>query len=639
MMAANAPLADGAPPVPVGIDLGSLHARLAVTDALHLTDVSSGTSGGGSSAQQGGNLPEPRVVSNAQGARYTLAASTLDVTHPPIDEYSGDGNGSNGNAQNEEPQQEVQFIFGDAARKALTRQKQPLGQSLVRQLSVLSICGSVDWTTDDEGDVAMMDKEPEPEPAPPAVEETAGANKTAAQASAAFFANLANLACDATSAHPAQLRAVVSVPAGADRRTIRGVVDSAERGLDEAIAQSQGKEKEKGKQNGGGSGKKKGKKKGKQHDGGKVVGVLTDPAAVCLAHGLADATTASTINLGSNSSPPGPSNWRHALVVDWGASGLTLSHVARMGSSHVLSVVSTAHDAALSGRTLTDLLVAHCASQFERKCRVSGVLESKKSRARLEAACEIAIRTLGRATSCHVTVDGLYEGMDLNVPVSRPRFDMLCGPSLRKAEAQVKAVKEALAGSGEEGAALDVVLLAGNVSLMPSVKSMIDRVFPVAASEDGTPVAWRGRTDIPPDEAVAMGCAKHAAALVDPNRPTPPPETGGDRRRFWRQEAVVTSPVSIGICTWGDDSKKCPPVALIEVGTPLPAFASKKIAWNEGEDATLGIVQMVKGGDGSCQEKLLGRINDISSGAELALGLTKEGKLSVSIDGGENVTL
>ena len=326
-------------------------------------------------------------------------------------------------------------------------------------------------------------------------------------------------------------------------------------------------------------------------------------------------------------------------MVDWGASGLTLSHVARMGSSHVLSVVSTAHDAALSGRTLTDLLVAHCASQFERKCRVSGVLESKKSRARLEAACEIAIRTLGRATSCHVTVDGLYEGMDLNVPVSRPRFDMLCGPSLRKAEAQVKAVKEALAGSGEEGAALDVVLLAGNVSLMPSVKTMIDRLFPVAASEDGTPVAWRGRADIPPDEAVAMGCAKHAAALVDPNRPTPPPETGGDRRRFWRQEAVVTSPVSIGICTWGDDSKKCPPVALIEVGTPLPAFASKKIAWNEGEDATLGIVQMVKGGDGSCQEKLLGRINDISSGAELAMELTKEGKLSVSIDGGESVDL
>ena len=101
----------------------------------------------------------------------------------------------------------------------------------------------------------------------------------------------------------------------------------------------------------------------------------------------------------------------------------------------------------------------------------------------------------------------------------------------------------------------------------------------------------------------------------------------------------MTSPISIGICTWGDDSKKCPPVALIEVGTPLPAFASKKIAWNEGEDATLGIVQMVKGGDGSCQEKLLGRINDISSGAELALELTKEGKLSVSIDGGENVTL
>ena len=629
-MASNAP-DPAAPPVPVGIDLGSLHARLAVTDALQLTDVTNSAAG-----HSGSNLPEPRVVSNAQGSRYTLAASTLDVTHP-IDEY-GDDNG--GNKPDEVEQ--VQFIFGDAARKALTRNKRPLGQSLVRQLSMLSICNSVDWTTDgeeeEEDDIVMGDKDQKPEEAPeaPAVEEAEA--KTAAQASSAFFANLANLACDATSSHPTQLRAVVSVPAGADRRIIRGVVDSAERGLDEAMAEAQGKEKSK--QNGNNNNKKRGK-----NDGGKVVGVLTDPAAVCLAHGLADASP-STVELGSdnsaansNSNPnqPGPSNWRHALVVDWGASGLTLSHVTRMGSSNILSIVSTTNDASLSGRTLTDLLVSHCASQFERKCRVAGVLDSKKSKARLEAACEIAIRTLGRATSCHVTVDGLYEGMDMNVPVSRPRFDMLCGPSLRKAEAQVKTIKEALAGS-DGGASFDVVLLAGNVSLMPSVKAMVDRLFP-AASENGTPAAWRGRTDIPPDEAVAMGCAKHAAALVDPARPTPPPEAGGDRRRFWRQEAVVTSPVAIGICTWGDDSKKCPPVPLIEVGTPLPALASKKIVWGEEGDTTLGIVQMIDGGDGSCQEKLLGRINDISFGSELAIELTKEGKLSVSIDGGESVVL
>jgi len=424
------------------------------------------------------------------------------------------------------------------------------------------------------------------------------------------------------------------------------------------MAEALGKEKQQG---GGGGGKnnnnnnnnnnnkkKKGGKRGK-NDGGKVVGVLTDPTAVCLAHGLADASasspSAAALHLGSDSHsnpqpppPPGPSHWRHALVVDWGASGLTLSHITRMGSSHILSLVSTTNDASLSGRTLTDLLVSHCAAQFERKCRVSGVLESKKAKARLEAACEVAIRTLGRATSCHVTVDGLYEGMDLNVPVSRPRFDMLCGPSLRKAEAQVKAIQEALAGSDGGAASFDVVLLAGNVSLMPSVKAMVDRCFPVA-NEDGTAAAWRGRADIPPDEAVAMGCAKHAAALVDPARPVPPAETGGDRRRFWRQETVVTSPVTVGVCMWGDDSKKCPPLALIEVGTPLPAFVSKKIAWGEGGDATLGIVQMVCGGDGSCQEKMLGRINDMSSGSDLAIELTQEGKLSVSIDGGESVVL
>ena len=58
---------------------------------------------------------------------------------------------------------------------------------------------------------------------------------------------------------------------------------------------------------------------------------------------------------------------------------------------------------------------------------------------------------------------------------------------------------------------------------------------------------------------------------------------------------------------------------------------------NEGDDATrtLGIVQMVDGNT----EKLLSRIDDLPSGAELTVELSKEGKLSVSLDSGEAVTL
>ena len=686
------------PPVPVGIDLGSLHARLAVTDALPLSDVSSASSPS-SPASVSLPIPEPRVVSNAQGSRYTLAASTLDVSHPPvIDEYGGSGSGGSGadengnsntgsNGNNRQQQPEVQFIFGEAARKTLTRHKRPLGQSLVRQLSTLSVCGSVDWTDDEDDDDDTMEEEgaespPSPpsspaaaaaaaSPPPPKPEEKKREAKTAAEASAAFFSNLATLACDATSSHPSQLRAVVSVPANADRRTVRGVVDSAELGLANAIAKAEGKATETAtqqqQQQQGQTKKNKNKKKkmmknSKDADNAKVVGVLTDPAAVCVAHGLTDAAAATAAAMGSNneitlggddnsSSAPmpnaGPSyiNWRHALVLDWGASGLTLSHVKRLGSSDVLSIVETTNDPTLSGRTLTDLLVAHCASQFERKCRVSGVLDSKKSRARLEAACEIAIRTLGRATSCHVTVDGLYEGMDLNVPVSRPRFDMLCGPALRKAEVMVKASKDTLAaaaadgGGGADGgaaaAAFDVVLLAGNVSLMPSVKAMVDRLFPAGDGDDSPAAPWRGRSDIPPDEGVAMGCARHAASLVDPTRASPTLGSGGDRRRFWRQEAVVLSPVSVSVCTLGDDdSRSSLPVTLIEAGTPLPAFASKRIALNDGA-GTLGVVQMIDGN----KEKLLSRIDDVRSCTELTIELSREGKLSISIDGGEPITL
>merc|ERR1719343_1947798 len=95
--------------IPIGIDLGSLHARLAIGT---LTENSSG---GGNDLTDTVTLPS--IISNAQGSRFTLAL------------VGDDGDGNEGASR---------YIFGDAARRALLREKKPTiykePTNLVREL-------------------------------------------------------------------------------------------------------------------------------------------------------------------------------------------------------------------------------------------------------------------------------------------------------------------------------------------------------------------------------------------------------------------------------------------------------------------------------------------------------------------------
>ena len=232
--------------------------------------------------------------------------------------------------------------------------------------------------------------------------------------------------------------------------------------------------------------------------------IITDPAAVCIAHGLTETEIPRVIDLADTAGKQPPNHWKHALVVDWGATGLTATHVCKKTiNSSIITIERSVTETACSGTAIVSALAAHCASMFERKSKVSGVLESKKAFHRLEVACESAVRTLSRAPTVTVAVDGLYEGIDMNVPISRPRFDMLMSGVLRQAETLLQAFV-----TDESGVVIefDVVLLAGNVCDMPSATNLIrNKLFPNANA---------GRVDVPPDEAVAIGCARHAASIL-----------------------------------------------------------------------------------------------------------------------------
>jgi heat shock protein 1/8 len=533
--------------IPIGIDLGSLHARVAIGNVSHHNVPSTGN-------KDTDTRPLPNVISNAQGSRYTLALVGSD-------KMSGE----------EDNDSEVRHIFGEAARRALAREKKPTiskdPSSMVRELVKSS--SSVD-----------------------------GGDDNKSSAAAAFFGHLADLACDASSAHPSKLRAVVSVNVGASPEEQAGVVETIEAGVREALkSRTDAKQK-------------------KKEVEPIVVGVITDPAAVCIAHGLTEVENSDAIDLAASN----PDTWKNALVVDWGASGLTATHVRRASpNSSLLTIVKHATDTSCSGTAIVNTLVSHCASMFERKNKVSGVLDSVKAHHRLELACESAVRALSRAPTTAVSIDGLYEGIDLNVPISRPRFDMMASAMLRKAEALLQSFSE-----GTDN--FDVVLLAGNVCDMPSATNLIrTKLFPDASA---------GRGDIPADEAVAIGCARHSASVLSCQTHSRSGGKSTDKAAGVTTRKVKACPINIGIAKSGDEENALP---LIEVGQALPANTTRNFTRNSGEDIV--IVQM--NGGAAKSSKVLGKIEKLPADKsfEITMELSQAGKLSLSINGGPTSTL
>lgn len=540
--------------IPIGIDLGSLHARVAIGNVSHHKAPSKGTED---------TRPLPNVISNAQGSRYTLALVGSDKISTDEDAGSSD---------------DVRHIFGEAARRALARAKKPTiskdSSSLVRELVKSS--SSID-----------------------------GGDENKSSAAAAFFAHLADLACDASSSHPSKLRAVVSVTVDASPEEQASVVETIEAGVNEALkARSADQVKSK-------------KKQKEEEEDSIVVGVITNPAAVCIAHGLTEIENSDAIDLVADT----PStNWMNALVVDWGASGLTATHMSRTSSnSSLLTVAKHATDASCSGTAIVNTLVSHCASMFERKNKVTGVLDSVKSHHRLEIACESAVRALSRAATTSVSIDGLYEGIDLNVPISRPRFDMMVSGLLKKAETLLQSFSE-------DAGKFDVVLLAGNVCDMPSAVNLIrTKLFPDASA---------GRGDVPPDEAVAIGCARHAASVLSCQTHSTAGGKSADKAIGPSTRKVKSCPVNVGIAKSGDEENAVP---LIEVGQALPANVTRSFNFNSGDEIV--IVQM--NGGAAKSSKVLGRVDKLPAAKsfEITMELSATGKLSLSVNGGPASTL
>ena len=152
------------------------------------------------------------------------------------------------------------------------------------------------------------------------------------------------------------------------------------------------------------------------------------------------------------------------------------------------------------GSDIDNLLLEWCVQEFEKKHKTN-VKENGRAMRRLLTACERAKRSLSTSTTASIEVDGFVNGLDLNMTLTRAKFESLCDPIFKRSIAPLEQVL-----SDAKMAKTDVheVVMVGGSTRIPKIRELVSSFFNGKKLNDS----------VHPDEAVAYGAAVQAHILT-----------------------------------------------------------------------------------------------------------------------------
>jgi len=185
------------------------------------------------------------------------------------------------------------------------------------------------------------------------------------------------------------------------------------------------------------------------------------------------------------------------------------------------------------GEDFDNRLVEHCLDDFKKKNNLTlpsnNQERMKKIRSKVKAACERAKRTLSSATTSTIEIDSLYDGNDLNMPLTRAKFESLCGDLFLNG---IAPLDQALRDAKMCKSKIDEIVLVGGSTRVPKVRELLANYF----NKDVNKLC----NSINPDEAVAYGAAVQAAIL-----------SGNKSDKLDQLLLLDVTPLSLGIETSG----------------------------------------------------------------------------------------
>nr|XP_043613784.1 heat shock cognate 70 kDa protein-like [Erigeron canadensis] len=282
-------------------------------------------------------------------------------------------------------------------------------------------------------------------------------------------------------------------------------------------------------------------------DAGHVAGlnvlqIINEPTSAAIAYGL---DMKSDLNRETN-----------VLIFDLGGGTFDVSIVA-IDQKGKLQVKAVGGDTHLGGQDFDNVMLDHFVTQFNKKHKTdaSGNL---KALGRLRVACEKAKRVLSSSTETTIEIDGLHQGIDFNMRISRAKFENLNSDFFTKC---IATVESCLNDAKLSKKYIDEVVLVGGSTRIPKVQQLLQEFF------DGKELSKR----IHADEAVAYGASVLAAKL-----------SGEKSQKVKDLVLLDIVPLSLGVNVRGGLLS-----VVIPRNTPIPAKKNKNFISIEDNQKTM----------------------------------------------------
>ncbi len=257
----------------------------------------------------------------------------------------------------------------------------------------------------------------------------------------------------------------------------------------------------------------------------KVLRIINEPTAACLAYGLDKAQKAQKI-----------------MVFDLG--GGTLDVTIMEMDQGVFHVQSTSGDTQLGGTDMDKTLLEHIAGQFKRETGID-LMNDKMAVQRLREAAEKAKIELSSTVSTDINLPFITADATgpkhLTMNITRAKLEDLVGPIIQRCK---HPLEQALSDAKLSPKEVDRIIMVGGPTRMPIVQKFVEDF-----------VGKKIERGVDPMECVAMGAAIQAAIIT------------GDVKDVL---LLDVTPLSLGIETLGGVNTK-----LIERNASIPTQKSQ----------------------------------------------------------------